>query len=305
MRCTPRLWQQLDRANAFFKIYKSANKLTSGKQMPMSAYLPIVQAMANELTAVLNETNAGDFDTVFGAGAKAEIVSINRARFNMNGVPPPGSRVGFLDQYQIWAHLADPFRHHLQPAVYIAQEASQVTYMIDFFIRGDTEADDELRQELKLSYMAYNTRSYDPTNDLNWADFFDKPRPAAFPTAASQQGLTLENVHNWVKNTNHHNARLGFFNWPELQECKLYTKIFKKLLSMRTEASISVERVAKPLKHAVLTKKRNKLVVNKAAVFLRAGINLRFNYRHKTTMRLSAKRKVAAVANADNEIDLS
>ena len=57
------------------------------------------------------------------------------------------------------------------------------------------------------------------------------------------------------------------------------------LASIRTEGSISVERVAKPLKNKVWSKERNKLGPEKAAVLLRAGLNLRFLHEAKQSLK--------------------
>ena len=54
----------------------------------------------------------------------------------------------------------------------------------------------------------------------------------------------------------------------------------------RTPGSITVERVAKPLKNKVLTKERNRLNTESAAVLLRAGINLRL----LSNMKVSVKK---------------
>jgi len=55
--------------------------------------------------------------------------------------------------------------------------------------------------------------------------------------------------------------------------------------SMRTEGSISVERVAKPLKNKVWTKERSRMAPEKAALLLRAGINLRFLHDAKSKLK--------------------
>jgi hypothetical protein len=51
--------------------------------------------------------------------------------------------------------------------------------------------------------------------------------------------------------------------------------VAKPLLSIQTEGSISVERVAQPLKNKVATKVRNRLHTDKRTLLLRAGLNLR------------------------------
>ena len=51
---------------------------------------------------------------------------------------------------------------------------------------------------------------------------------------------------------------------------------FRALLSVRITGSMTVERVAKPLKNRVLTKERAKMSSEKSALLLRVGLNLRF-----------------------------
>ena len=60
--------------------------------------------------------------------------------------------------------------------------------------------------------------------------------------------------------------------------------IAKQLMSIRTEGSISVERVAKPLKNKVWTNERNRLGPGNAAMMLRVGLNLRFLYESNQTL---------------------
>ena len=65
----------------------------------------------------------------------------------------------------------------------------------------------------------------------------------------------------------------------------------KPLLSLRTTGSMSVERVAKPLKVAVYTKQRNRLEFGNKKMLLRTGLNLRFllgiKFAMKTTLNKS------------------
>jgi hypothetical protein len=53
--------------------------------------------------------------------------------------------------------------------------------------------------------------------------------------------------------------------------------VAKPLLSIKTTGSLSVERVAKPLKNKVATKERNRLHTTdrRTSLLLRAGLNLR------------------------------
>ena len=58
-------------------------------------------------------------------------------------------------------------------------------------------------------------------------------------------------------------------------DSEFYLLVAKPLLSMRTVGSIDVERRVKPLKHTILTKKRNRLQDPKGICLFRASENLR------------------------------
>jgi len=64
-----------------------------------------------------------------------------------------------------------------------------------------------------------------------------------------------------------------------------FLMVAKPLLSVRITGSMTVERVAKPLKNSVLTKERNKTGLGKTEMLLRAGLNLRFLQDSKEKIR--------------------
>ena len=87
--------------------------------------------------------------------------------------------------------------------------------------------------------------------------------------------LTIEDVANWVQNTGGHCSRLAWYQtWK--RNSIFYRKIAHPLLSLRSTGSITVERVAKPLKNSVYTKERRSMLGGKSTVLLRAGLNLNF-----------------------------
>ena len=93
--------------------------------------------------------------------------------------------------------------------------------------------------------------------------------------------MTLQQVSEWVKRTGGHDGRLQW--WSIFAPTSpLYLKVAKPLLSIRTTGSITVERVAKPLKNKVMSKDRAGVTTGKAEVLLRAGINLRLLHKRKS-----------------------
>jgi len=74
-------------------------------------------------------------------------------------------------------------------------------------------------------------------------------------------------------------------------DCAEHDAVYKEslLLSMRTTGSISVERVAKPLKNKVMTDTRANMKKGAAEVLLRAGLNLRLLRRLKLAQRAAVR----------------
>ena len=80
-------------------------------------------------------------------------------------------------------------------------------------------------------------------------------------------------------------GRLAWYvSWASTEP--LYTLIGKPLMSLRTTGSMTVERVAKPLKNSVCTKSRRRLKPKVASILLRTGLNLRFLVESKMRMKL-------------------
>jgi hypothetical protein len=102
----------------------------------------------------------------------------------------------------------------------------------------------------------------------------DPPDPLSYEDARkAEKKLTMEDVVRWVERFSRHCGRLRFF--ADVNPTPYFQLVAKPLLSIKTTGSISVERVAKPLKNKVATKERNRLDTDKRAVLLRAGLNLR------------------------------
>jgi hypothetical protein len=98
---------------------------------------------------------------------------------------------------------------------------------------------------------------------------------------------TLANVVDSLEKSERHTGRLRFF--AELSPTL-------PLSSVKTTGSISVERVAKPLKNQVATKdERNHLSTDKRTILLRVGLNLRLK-----TKSIRARKAALGKVDLDN-----
>ena len=87
--------------------------------------------------------------------------------------------------------------------------------------------------------------------------------------------VRIEDVSKWVKERGKHMSRMAWFlTWQP--DSKLFLRVAKPLLSLRTTGSMSVERVAKPLKNFVHTTFRSRMTPGESSMLLRAGLHLRF-----------------------------
>ena len=201
----------------------------------------------------------------------------------MNGNKPAGTtKVGLLDQYQVWCYLADPFSRHFPYPLYIENEALVEQAMVDYFLplpaltdtpenTAEIERITALRREVMDDYLSFKTQMRD------WQGLFQKPRPTAKSLEekkALQKEIFFNHIGEWLRETGRHDGRLCFFE-AYATASKFYMHVAKRLLSMRTTGSISVERAAKPMKNNVMIKTRNKLQKEKGLVLLSAGLNIR------------------------------
>ena len=89
----------------------------------------------------------------------------------------------------------------------------------------------------------------------------------------NNKSFSVEDVRRW---TEKHDGVRGRFRFYSLYAAsfEFYQLVAKPLVSMRTVGSINVERRAKPIKHTIMTKKRNRLRDPKGVALYRASENL-------------------------------
>ena len=119
---------------------------------------------------------------------------------------------------------------------------------------------------------------------------FDDPVPAAVELdqlIKNTTELTIDEVEEWIVSNQGIKGRLRFFE-TYAAHSKFYLLVAKPLMSMCTTGSIDVERRIKPLKHNILTKKRNCLKDPKGVMLLRAGENLK----HELAAKMQLGKKI-------------
>ena len=264
-------WLQVDACIAWFAPIERCQKISSATTFPMAAYLPLIQALRNELNVVmLYSFKEANFPPAF----EKELAAFITLRFNMDGVSPLGTRkVGLLSKNQLWAYVVDPFRKKLKTHVQILPSLNEVMGdMNTFYSNNNFEAKDQLKSATAL----YLTRSGEWINSYHESEVLQSDFISDDPAVAlaEQKLLRIDDVMEWVTTTNGIEGRLSFFC---LHEHNLFTKrIAIPLMSFGTSGSMSVERTAKPLKRRIMIKERNRLSTGKCQLMLRVGLNLRY-----------------------------
>jgi hypothetical protein len=216
------------------------------------------------------------FDSALGDGASGICRKELDPRWNFNGISPPGRKVGLLDEYQLWACLCDPFSRRLSLDFAELVEGGVngiLTNMLKWAVPGDSDAEKEKRSTLMLEFTAFHTAT--GPNALSFDEHTALPEGHV---------LTLPDVMSWVSSTGGHESRLAWF-LLRAPKSPFFLEIAKPLLSVRITGSMTVERVAKPLKNSVLSSDRHQLSPGKAEMLLLAGLNLRFLHAAKETLR--------------------
>ena len=278
----PNWWRQIKLAFQWFNAINICQNVTSRNNFPQSAYLPLVVSLKNEFDFLECGFEGKMTDAGFDVELQKDFCKCMKKRFNMDGKKPEGRCVGLLSEHQIWAFMCDPFRRRLPCHIIIQRtRGSQLTEMLTFFSNNDNNQMADLR-------CGFNDFT---TNMGSWKDFRDdKPTLKTFfsnedekVAIEEQQILRIKSVVDWVDDTDGVSGRLA---WLSVAPNDLFKNtIAFPLMSARTSGSMSVERVAKPLKNNIFTVNRNRLGFHKASVLLRVGINLRYCYNANMKIR--------------------
>jgi hypothetical protein len=182
----------------------------------------------------------------------------------MDGESPSGTtKVGLLSHTAIWAYMLDPYKGELPHALSVGTDNKGLAYllgkMLEYlvpYLEDSAEhrhVIDGRRRSLRQDFLRFNSQQG------TWKDVFQKPNifqdMSIQELQADQKKLTHEMVSDWIKKTGGHCSPLSFFSI--LPQSKFYSVLAEPLLSLRTTGSITVERIAKPMKHKVLEKHRN------------------------------------------------
>lgn len=286
-------------------IFKRVHLLCSRQDTPVSAFPPLVQAMHNEIMAVISDEK---FNRVLGDNASNELLEMLGVRFNFDGKRTPGRKVNLMDPHHIWAFYCDPFQHKLRSKFKPGGHFNEhINDMIEHFIPQEVLSAEQVasgektRREImkadfmvshfhlsectiphlsSLSHTLLNLQNFHAQLG-NWLTMFDDPLPDAVDDeqlVANNNALSIDDVAAWIESNN---GIEGRFTWFEslARGTKLYQQVAKPLLSIGTVGSIDVERKSKTLKHEILSKLRNKLSDDQAITLYGMSENMRYLFK--------------------------
>ena len=114
------------------------------------------------------------------------------------------------------------------------------------------------------------------TQQGEWMHIFLTPLPRAVSDKdleKSNGAFSVSDVKEWVEKHRSMHGRFQFFETFAANN-EFYLKVAEPLLSIGTVGSMCVERRVKPIKHTIMTKKRNRLGDSKGIVLFRVHENL-------------------------------
>jgi len=269
----PEFMARAEKLECLFFQFEFAVKLCCCPSTPYSALLPIVQCVRNGVNGIIEQ---GWLDKLFNPNITSdEIIPCLSPRFNMDGSPPEGLRVGFLDPHAVWAYLLDPFLGEPgAPILHVLPNlTSQLEDMAAYFIPGDDESSLSERTSIVTDYREFMLGTG------RWAKVV-RAQPMVDENIIKQTEtkITFKAVQSWLERTGGYSARTLFWATPPAMWSPLGRFVAKKLMSFTPKASMQVESAIKHLKSQVMTKYRVRLDPQKAAQYTAAGMHLRLNY---------------------------
>lgn len=142
--------------------FKRIHKLCCMENVPLSAYLLLCQALRNHINKGLN-AEGGRFDVLLGVGARDQVATMIRPRFNMTGSDPSCRKVGLLDKHHIWAFLVDPYSHSWRSTLKIEGDlAVHVKEMIEHYVPAVEDGSHvETRKAIRKDFLVSSSSVHD------------------------------------------------------------------------------------------------------------------------------------------------
>ena len=229
-------WERLKTVILLTKHFSVAHLICSREKMPLSCFPLVVKALQNSIVRVVEGDN---FDLNLGAGAGKEVMEVLGVRFNLDGSPVPGRKVGFLDEFHIWCFMVDPYSDEWRNSFKFANEGglrALATNMIAHFVPADEEDAEktcrdlrnefEVRSKIFVCFLITVVVLFSCgfsfcfpqefwTHTGSWANYWDNPIPA--PVSIDQldknyNDFTLDNVMSWIEDHKNIEGRFLFFD---------------------------------------------------------------------------------------------